>query len=138
VQGLQGIFNGDTGAALAADQAQIQAAGSGFVADAADVSGNNIPIGGGTFVGTSTTVEGATSPAGVAQGTVPVAGVASGKTGIAIAQGGGSPPGTNGGHGLGGGRDDDSAAGGGHDTAGGDHHFSVVAQNHFELLWHHG
>src|SRR6266446_7825543 len=61
VHGLLGILNGDTGAALAADRAQITAAGQGFVGDAQDVSGNNIPLGGGTFVGDATTVEGATS-----------------------------------------------------------------------------
>jgi hypothetical protein len=95
IHGLQGIANGDTGAALAADQAQIQAAGMGFVADANDVSGNNIPVGGGTFVGTSTTVAGATSPGGVAQGTIPVAGTASGKTGLAVAGGAAGDPGGN-------------------------------------------
>ena len=85
VQGLKGILNGDTGAALAADQAQIQAAGQGFVADAADVSGNNIPVGGGTYVGTATTVAGATSVAGIAQGTIPVGGgAASGSPGGAL------------------------------------------------------
>ena len=68
VHGLTGIANGDTGAALAADQAQILAAGTGFAADANDVSGNNIPIGGGSFVGTATTVATATSPNGVAMG----------------------------------------------------------------------
>jgi trimeric autotransporter adhesin len=72
VHGLTGILNGDTGAALAADQAQITAAGTGFVADANDVSGNNIPIGGGTYVGTATTVATATSVNGVAHGTIPV------------------------------------------------------------------
>jgi len=72
VHGLTGILNGDTGAALAADQAQITAAGMGFVADANDVSGNNIPIGGGTYVGTATTVATATSVNNVAQGTIPV------------------------------------------------------------------
>jgi len=72
VHGLTGILNGDTGAALAADQAQITAAGQGFVADANDVSGNNIPIGGGTYVGTATTVATATSVNNVAQGTIPV------------------------------------------------------------------
>ena len=97
VQGLRGILNGDTGAAVAADQAQIQAAGMGFVADANDVSGNNIPIGGGTFVGTSTTVAGATSPTGVAQGSIPVAGAASGKTGIAVAGGDQASSGDHGG-----------------------------------------
>ena len=76
VHGLQGILNGDTGAALAADQAQITAAGAGFVADAQDVSGNNIPIGGGTYVGDATTVAGATSVPGIAHGTIPVAGAA--------------------------------------------------------------
>jgi trimeric autotransporter adhesin len=89
VQGLKGILNGDTGAALAADQAQIQAAGQGFIADAADVSGNNIPLGGGTYVDTATTVAGATSVAGLAQGSIPVAGAASGSTGVAQ-NGGGS------------------------------------------------
>src|SRR5262249_56158516 len=61
VKGLTGILNGDTGAALAADHAMITAAGQGFAADAMDVSGNNIPIGGGTYVGTATTVATATS-----------------------------------------------------------------------------
>jgi hypothetical protein len=63
VQGLTGIMNGDTGTALAHDQAEITAAGMGFVADANDVSGNNIPLGGGHYVGTATTVAGATSVA---------------------------------------------------------------------------
>jgi hypothetical protein len=81
VHGLQGILNGDTGDALAADQAQIQAAGTGFVADAGDVSGNNIPLGGGNFVGDATTVAGATSVTGVAQGIIPVDGTAAGTSG---------------------------------------------------------
>jgi hypothetical protein len=72
VHGLTGIANGDSGTALAADQAQILAAGMGFAADANDVSGNNIPVGGGTYVGTATTVATATSPNGVAMGTIPV------------------------------------------------------------------
>jgi hypothetical protein len=88
VHGLQGIMNGDTGAALAADQAQILAAGQGFVADAMDVSGNNIPLGGGTYVGTSTTVAGATSVAGIAQGSIPVGPVANGQTGLSSSGGG--------------------------------------------------
>jgi hypothetical protein len=74
---------------LAADQAQIQAAGTGFVADANDVSGNNIPLGGGSYVGDATTVAGATSVPGVAQGTIPVAGTAAGTPGP-VAQGGGA------------------------------------------------
>ncbi|WP_316234193.1 hypothetical protein [Bradyrhizobium sp. SZCCHNR1098] len=72
VKGLQGILNGDTGAALAADKAMIAAAGQGFAADAMDVSGNNIPVNGGTYVGTATTVSAATSIKGTAHGTIPV------------------------------------------------------------------
>ncbi len=72
VKGLTGILNGDKGDALAADNAMITAAGQGFVADAMDVSGNNIAIGGGTYVGTATTVATATSVHGLAQGSIPV------------------------------------------------------------------
>jgi hypothetical protein len=72
VKGLQGILNGDTGAALAADKAMIAAAGQGFAADAMDVSGNNIPVNGGTYVGTATTISAATSIKGTAHGTIPV------------------------------------------------------------------
>jgi hypothetical protein len=97
VKGLQGIMNGDTGAALAADQAQIKAAGMGFVADANDVSGNNLPFGGGSFVGTSTTIAGATSINGLAQGAIPVGPVANGQTGLSSNGGGGTAAG--GGHG---------------------------------------
>src|SRR6201995_1661693 len=98
VHGLQGILNGDTGAALAADQAQIIAAGAGFVADAGDVSGNNIPLGGGTYVGDATTVAGATSVPGIAHGTIPVGGAADAGGGGAGGGGGGG-----GGQGYGGG-----------------------------------
>src|ERR1700736_4913136 len=72
VKGLTGALNGDTGAALAADHAMIPAAGQGFAADAMDVSGNNIAIGGATYVGTATTVSTATSVHGLAQGTTKV------------------------------------------------------------------
>ena len=53
-----------------ANAAQALAAGQGFVADAGDVSGNNTPVGGpGTsYVGTATTIAGATSPAGLGTG----------------------------------------------------------------------
>ena len=55
-----------------ANAAQALAAGTGFVADANDVSGNNVPVGGlGTsYVGTSTTVAGATTPAGLGTGSL--------------------------------------------------------------------
>ena len=125
VQGLQGIAKGDTGAALAADQAQILAAGQGFAADAADVSGNNIPVGGGTYVDAATTVAGATSVAGVAQGTIPVAGTASGSTGLAAAQ-------NSSGGGTGTTNPTFSDPGFGHDP-----HHLAGAQHHFELMWHH-
>ncbi|MGJ4895639.1 MULTISPECIES: hypothetical protein [unclassified Bradyrhizobium] len=72
IKGLQGILNGDTGAALTSDLAMLTAAGEGFVADANDVSGNNIAIGGATYVGSATTVSKATSVAGLAQGTTKV------------------------------------------------------------------
>jgi hypothetical protein len=64
------IANGGT--VSAADAAAMQAAGMGFQADAMNVSGNNVPIGGGTYVGTATTVATATSPNGLANGTIPV------------------------------------------------------------------
>jgi hypothetical protein len=132
VHGLQGILNGDTGTALAADQAQIQAAGQGFVADANDVSGNNIPLGGGSYVGTSTTVAGATSVAGVAQGTIPVPGTGSGSSGTSGGQGaGGQGAGDHGGNGGGqvaqggggnnGGQGDACHSGGGNSDQHGNH-----------------
>ncbi len=95
VAGLKGIAAGDTGAALAADQAQITAAGVGFVADANDVSGNNVPVGGGSYVGTATTVAGATSPAGIATGTIPVSGPTTG-AGTDAANGNNGPSSTQG------------------------------------------
>jgi hypothetical protein len=72
INGLTGILNHATGAALKADLAMLNAAGTGFVADAKDVSGNNMAIGGASYVGTATTVSTATSVHGLAQGTIPV------------------------------------------------------------------
>jgi hypothetical protein len=167
VQGLQGIANGDTGATLAADQAQIQAAGQGFIADAADVSGNNTPIGGGTYVDTATTVSGATSVAGIAQGSIPVAGTASGSTGLSGAQNGNGSgqhggTGTSAGNPCGSGHENSAGNdgqgnnhGGANQTSGnqnfGGQNFGNIAENafghdhfhdhgasHFELMWHHG
>jgi hypothetical protein len=100
VHGLTGILNGDTGAALAADNAQITAAGMGFVADAMDVGGNNVPIGGGTHVGSATTVATATSVNNVAQGTIPVTAnpnIANGTGGTATSSTTTSPTTTSGG-----------------------------------------
>ena len=60
LQALHDILN-HGGTVSAADAAQLIAAGDGYVGDAQDVSGNNNPNGGGTYVGTSTTVAGATT-----------------------------------------------------------------------------
>ncbi|HTO59869.1 MAG TPA: hypothetical protein VMM15_01305, partial [Bradyrhizobium sp.] len=102
VKGLTGILNHDTGAALAADKAMITAAGQGFAADAMDVSGNNIAIGGATYVGTAVTVSTATSVHGLAQGTIPVTAnpnIANG-TGGTVAAGTGGAGGAGGGAGA--------------------------------------
>lgn len=76
VAGLQSI---EANGLNATNAAQIVAAGVGFVADANDVSGNNLPIGGGAFVGSSTTVAGATTTGAATPGTtVPVTGAVDG------------------------------------------------------------
>ena len=152
VKGLTGILNGDTGAALAADHAMITAAGMGFSADAQDVSGNNMAIGGASYVGTATTVATATSVNGLAQGTIPVTAtpnIANGTGGTATTgttpppagtvtsppAAGGNPPGGN-----------QQANGSGADDHGGlrDSHgvFADAWSGHheghyFEMLWHH-
>jgi hypothetical protein len=60
LQALHDILK-NGGTVSATDAAQLTAAGFGYVADAQDVSGNNAPNGGGTYVGTATTVAGATT-----------------------------------------------------------------------------
>ena len=60
LKALHDIAN-NGGTVSATDAAQLVAAGDGYVGDAQDVSGNNIPNGGGTYVGTATTVAGATT-----------------------------------------------------------------------------
>ena len=131
VKGLMGILNHDTGAALAADNAMITAAGQGFSADAQDVSGNNIGIGGATYVGTATTVSTATSVHGIAQGTIPVTAtpnIANGTGGTAATPPTstpptGTPPGSPGGcHSSCGSHHDDHHDHHGHDHD--DHHSS--------------
>jgi uncharacterized protein YkvS len=111
IKGLMGVLNGDQGAALAADKAMIAAAGQGFHADAADVSGNNIPVNGGTYVGTAVTVATATSINGTAKGTIPVTAnpnIANGTGGTAAA-GTTTTPGVHG-------HDGDDGAAAGHAT----------------------
>lgn len=76
VAGLQSI---EANGLNTTNAAQIVAAGVGFAADAADVSGNNLPTGGGSYVGTATTVPGATTTAAATVGTtVPVGGAVDG------------------------------------------------------------
>ena len=69
IKALTGILNGDTGAALAADNAMLQASAAGFVGNAGDIAGNNIAIGGATYVGSATTIATTTSVNGIAMGT---------------------------------------------------------------------
>jgi trimeric autotransporter adhesin len=145
VKGLTGILNGDTGDALTADHAMITAAGQGFAADAMDVSGNNMAIGGASYVGSAVTVATATSVNGLAQGSIPVTAtpnIANGTGGTATSGtttggGGGTSPANNPGT-L-------PACGHGHDDA------AVAAapapppmveimhqsQYPFEMMWHH-
>ncbi len=63
---VNGTLEADFSAAIAALQqgnvGQAQAAAQGFVADAADVSGNNVPLGGGTFNSELLTVNGVDAP----------------------------------------------------------------------------
>ncbi|HEY2533045.1 MAG TPA: hypothetical protein VGJ20_34815 [Xanthobacteraceae bacterium] len=151
VHGLTGILNHDTGAALAADVAQIKAAGMGFVADANDVDGNNVPIGGGHYVQGATTVAAATSANGLAQGTTNVGPVANALTGLSTgttqtATGGTTgtttttpPPATtgtthmggHGGHGGHGGGMGGPGGGTGGPGGGTDHHID------YAMMWHH-
>jgi hypothetical protein len=117
IKGLQGILNHDTGAALAADNAMITAAGTGFAADAMDVSGNNIAVGGATYVGTATTVATATSVNGLAKGTIPVTATPN----IANGTGGTVATGTTTSTGGAGGNQPGAGAGHGHDADDGGH-----------------
>ncbi len=154
---LSGTLKADTNAALQAlndilhnggavstvDAAQLIAAGDGYVGDATDVSGNNNPNGGGTYVGTSTTVVGATTTQ-IADANTPTSGNVNGNdqptnhpvNGLKNNGFGVTDPAPSPGHGK------------GHD---GGHHEDLVASNndfgnahgnnqlnhHFELMWHH-
>jgi len=69
IKALTGILNGDTGAALAADHAMLQASAAGFVGNAGDIAGNNIAVGGSAYVGTGTTIATTTAVNGIAMGT---------------------------------------------------------------------
>ncbi len=69
IKALTGILNGDTGAALTADNVMLQAAAGNFIGNAGDIGGNNIAIGGATYVGSGTTFQTTTSVNGIAMGT---------------------------------------------------------------------
>ncbi|WP_316165355.1 MULTISPECIES: hypothetical protein [unclassified Bradyrhizobium] len=66
---LMGIMNGDTGAALATDQAMLKAAAANYIGNAGDIAGNNIAIGGSAYVTSATSFVTATAVNGIAQGT---------------------------------------------------------------------
>ncbi len=76
VAGLQSV---EANGLNATNAAQLVAAGVGFVADANDVAGNNLPTGGGAYVGSATTIPGATTTGAATVGTtVPVSGAVDG------------------------------------------------------------
>jgi hypothetical protein len=113
------------GTVSAADAAAMQAAGMGFQADAMDVSGNNVPIGGGTYVGDATTVATATSPNGLASGTIPVVPAGGSSGGGGAISGTGSSPGAPG------------PGPGSFHHAGDPGPAAGQPQHHFEHIWHH-
>jgi hypothetical protein len=115
IKALTGILNGDTGAALAADNVMLQASAGNFIGNAGDIGGNNVALGGATYVGSGTTFQTTTSVNGIAMGTGAPAGANPN-----IANGTGGAPATSttmagGGAAAGGG----ATAGGGTTTAGG-------------------
>ena len=122
---LQGIMNGDTGAALATDQAMLQAAAANFIGNAGDISGNNIAVGGSDYVNSVTSFIQATAVNGIAMGTGAPAGanpnIANGTGGTPASTttpgGGTAGGGTTGGGTTGGGTTGGGTAGGG--TTGG-------------------
>ena len=69
IKALTGILNGDTGAALANDNVMLQASAANFIGNAGDIGGNNVGLGGVTYVGSGTTFQTTTSVNGVAMGT---------------------------------------------------------------------
>jgi len=116
IKALTGILNGDTGAALAADNVMLQASAGNFIGNAGDIGGNNIAIGGATYVGSGTTFTTTTSVNGIAMGTGAPAGA---NPNIANGTGGtpATPTTTTGGGMAGGGTTGGGTTGGG--TTGG-------------------
>jgi hypothetical protein len=111
IKGLTGILNGDTGAALAADNVMLQASAGNFIGNAGDIGGNNMALGGASYVGSGTTFTTTTSVNGIAMGTGAPAGanpnIANGTGGTPAASttmsGGGTTGGAAGGGAAGGG-----------------------------------
>ena len=193
IAGLQSV---EANGLNATNAAQLVAAGVGFVADANDVSGNNLPTGGGAYVGSATTVPGATTTAAATVGTtVPVSGAVDGndnptstavnglandgygssnlnpsgnnQAGQGVSSSGGSPGNNNslGNNNFGNGNFGNSNLGNSnlsnnnsgnsnvsnnnsgsnnfghndsdHDNVSDYHQASIIAQSHFELMWHH-
>jgi len=112
---LMGIMNGDTGAALATDQAMLQAAAANYIGNAGDIAGNNIAIGGSAYVTSATSFVTATAVNGIAMGTGAPAGATPN-----IANGtGGTPAAPTTGGGMGGGGTTGGGTTGGGTTGGG-------------------
>jgi hypothetical protein len=142
LQALHDILN-NGGTVSAVDAAQLVAAGTGYVGDANDVSGNNNPNGGGTYVGTSTTVVGATTTQ-IASANAPTSGNVNGNdqptnrpvNGLTNNGFGITDPASSSGKGHNGGHHEDQVASSvdfGHD-----HGANHGSHNAFELMWHHG
>ncbi|WP_316234192.1 hypothetical protein [Bradyrhizobium sp. SZCCHNR1098] len=113
---LMGIMNGDTGAALATDQAMLKAAAANYIGNAGDIAGNNIAIGGSAYVTSATSFVTATAVNGIAQGTGMPAGA---NPNIANGTGGAPASPTTPGGGMGGGGTTGGGTTGGGTTGGG-------------------
>ena len=167
LQALHDILN-NGGTVSTTDAAQLVAAGDGFVGDAQDVSGNNTPNGGGSYVGTATTVADATTTH-IADANSPTTGNVDGNdkptnnpvngltnNGFGVTDPApSSATGGNGGNGgngnAGNGNTGNGNGNNGNGNNGGEHHHGHDAiasmfdlgnghNNHhsFELMWHHG
>jgi hypothetical protein len=156
LQALHDILN-NGGTVSATDAAQLVAAGDGYVGDAQDVSGNNIPNGGGSYVGTATTVAGATTTQ-IADANSPTSGNVNGNdqptnnpvNGLTNNGFGVTDPASSSAHGNGNGGNGN--AGNGNNGNNGNHHQGPgpvasdfgndhghnFGNHHFELMWHHG
>jgi len=159
---LSGTLLEDTNAAIqglkSGNAALVAAAGSGFIADAKDVSGNNVPVTGGKYNGNATTITQALSmahsTAAATSGGAPQTtnGTPTGGTTTPPAStppGGGtygSAPGAGGSHPPSGGSPNGTSSGSGTNTSSGnssassgDNSTAAVHHHHhgFDHVWHH-